>query len=171
MAFVVEDGSGLADATSYLSVEDADAYFVDQGAPAAWTSSTADEKRAALILAAQYLDARFGRRWRGRRRTIGQKRDWPRVAVVDLDGYEVAFDSVPVGVREAAAEVALEARKGTVLFPTEKKAGEVKSLAISAGPLSKSTTYQGTQSSQPRFPKVEGLLVGLLASGTRLERG
>jgi hypothetical protein len=58
MGIVVEDGTGIADANSYASEDDADNYFEDR-ANDTWATSTAD-KEAALIRASASLDAIYG---------------------------------------------------------------------------------------------------------------
>lgn len=62
MAFVVEDGTGLANANSGASVAEADEYFTDRGITD-WTG-TNDVKQAALIRATDYIEMRWAGRWR-----------------------------------------------------------------------------------------------------------
>lgn len=54
MALIVEDGTGLADAESYLSVADADTYHADRNNEA-WQDYSTAEKEAALRKATQYI--------------------------------------------------------------------------------------------------------------------
>ena len=54
MAFVTEDGTGLAEANSYVSVAEADAYHADRG-NAAWIGEDS-AKQSALIKATDYLE-------------------------------------------------------------------------------------------------------------------
>ena len=58
ITLVVEDGTGLADANSYIASADADTYWANR-ANAAWAALDDDAKAAALIQATQYLDARY----------------------------------------------------------------------------------------------------------------
>ena len=84
MSFLVEDGSGLAAANSYLALAAADVYWADRDA-VNWATASVMAKEAALIAATQLLDASYT--WRGRKGSAGQALDWPRTNVVDGEGY------------------------------------------------------------------------------------
>lgn len=101
MAFVVEDGTGLATANSYAAVVDADAYFAERN-QAAW-SGTQAQKEAALILATDYIDGRFWGQFLGVQATDTQALSWPRTGTV------YASDAVPVPLERATFEYALRA--------------------------------------------------------------
>jgi len=58
ITLVCEDGTGLANANTYVAQADADSYFADR-ANAAWAALSSDQKASALIQATQYLDARY----------------------------------------------------------------------------------------------------------------
>ncbi len=55
---VVENGSGLLDANSYISIADADTYH-DLRGNAAWTAASESDKVIALVRATSYVDARW----------------------------------------------------------------------------------------------------------------
>jgi len=78
MAFVVEDGTGLANATSYLSVADADAYFADRNNPAAWRNAEDAKATGTMVLANQPTD--------GDTFTIGLKVYTLEDTLTDVDG-------------------------------------------------------------------------------------
>lgn len=102
---IVEDGSIVPDADSYLSVEDADTYHADRG-NAAWAELAEAAKEAALIKATDYLTQKYRGRWKGSRVSAEQSLDWPREGVY-VDGFAVPDDEVPHAVRKACAELAL----------------------------------------------------------------
>lgn len=106
MALIVEDGSGKPDAESYVSVEDADAYFADRGSPSTWADLTIPLKESALRYATQWLDAL---NWVGtiRRFSPAQALAWPRVGVTDSFGRIIAIDEIPERVKGAECERAL----------------------------------------------------------------
>ena len=106
MAFVVEDGTGKATATSYCSVADADTYHTDHGSPAAWTAATDAQKQAGLMFATTYLDSEFV--WLGDITDADQALSWPRSGVTDSEGRDVASDAVPQRVIDATAYMALQ---------------------------------------------------------------
>lgn len=97
MAFVVEDGTGLADANSYASAAEADAYFLDRG-NAAWTGANA-VKESALIQATDYIETRFWGKFVGSQLTETQALSWPRTG----------FDEIPAGIKRACMEYAVRA--------------------------------------------------------------
>lgn len=166
MTFVVEDGSGLADANSYLSVADADDYWSDHGAPAAW-SGTTSEKETALRLASQYLDARYGKRWIGCRWSREQGLDWPRASVL-VDGFLWPVADIHPNVLVATAELALRSIENGDLLP-DLSAGTgatVKKEFVKVGPLASSIEYgAGGSSSHKVFALVDAILKRLLEPG------
>lgn len=58
-----EDGTGLATANTYCSIDTADTYFAAYGASATWTAATDAQKKDALRRAAEYLEDVYGARW------------------------------------------------------------------------------------------------------------
>lgn len=101
MSLIVEDGTGLSTAQSYVSVADADFYHTAHG-NATWTGIDT-LKEAALVRATQALDARYP--WQGIRYVETQALDWPRSGAADIDGYEIT--GIPQGVKDALCEMAL----------------------------------------------------------------
>jgi hypothetical protein len=131
MAFLVEDGTGLAGATSYTTLIFADSYHADRG-NGAW-SGAASVKQRALIKATDYLERRY--EWRGLRATETQALKWPRVAVLDMELTPVASDSVPAEIQKAVAELALLALTED-LEPVGGGTTAVTSRSKRAGPFS-----------------------------------
>jgi len=108
MSIIVEDGSGLSTAESYISVADASTYFSNRGVTT-WASIASDALReAALRKATDYMTATYRNRWEGFRYTEDQALDWPREGVV-RDSWAVGYDEVPIEVQRACAEFALKA--------------------------------------------------------------
>lgn len=151
MALIVEDGTGMANAESLLSVADADAYHTAMG-NAAWGAATTAQKEAALRRATQYLDARY--QWQGDPLTATQALSWPREGV-----------SWPVKrVQDACAELALRAVALGGLY-TDQDAAAIKQESI--GPAS--VTYDVTHNrGQVRYTLVDDLLAGLVRNIGRM---
>ena len=150
MALIVEDGTSLPNADSYLSVVAADAYHAAMG-NAVWQPLPAADKEAALRRATQYLDTRY--RWRGEPLTTTQALAWPRTAA-----------QWPVRrLQDATAELALRAAEQGSLYADEGAAA-VKSETVG----SISVTYADAQRGQVKFTIVDDMLAGLVASGSRL---
>lgn len=111
MAIIVEDGTGLADAESFASVAEADAYCTLRGL-ADWAALTTGAKEAALVNATEYLSDAFD--WVGERLTDEQALAWPRTA--SYSGQR-APAGVPNKVKAAAIRVAnLAGTAGATLF-------------------------------------------------------
>jgi hypothetical protein len=68
MTLTVEDGTGKADAESYISVADADTYFTARN-NATWAALSTSDKEAALRKATDYMLQAYRVRWAGMRET------------------------------------------------------------------------------------------------------
>jgi hypothetical protein len=105
--FVVEDGTGLANATSYCSLVYAAAYNTAHPYGSAWAALASDAIRERLLmLASRLLD--HWCRWHGCRvkRVSEQGLEFPRYDVQDRDGNWLDSDAVPDFVQQATAELA-----------------------------------------------------------------
>lgn len=117
MALIVEDGSGLANAESFISEADADLYHENRG-NTTWDSVA--EKEAMLRRATDYMEQAYRLRWTGMRVTTTQRLSWPRAWVPIPDapsgygsvGGYVEQNVVPEQVKAACAELALLASTG-----------------------------------------------------------
>ncbi|UKI53198.1 MAG: hypothetical protein L6V86_08925 [Treponema sp.] len=118
---IVEDGNLVEGANSYVSLEEATAYqrrFNRQD----WLGLSEDEKKASLIKATQYVDNQFT--WKGRRKYQTQELGFPRVMLLDLDGFEVT--GIPARLKQAICEAAYYGYQ-TDLFQTyESEQGIIK---------------------------------------------
>jgi hypothetical protein len=108
MTLIVEDGSIVTGAESYISVSDASNYHTVRG-NTAWAALTTDALReAALRRATDYMRQAYRSRWQGYKVNEEQALDWPRYDV-EVEGYAVDSDIVPTEVKNACAELALRA--------------------------------------------------------------
>lgn len=156
--FIVEDGTGLLNSNSYLSVAEADQYFENHGDPIAWTGSTVPQKEEALRLATQYIDTVYGDIWVERRSSEAQSLDWPRAFVNDRDGFAVESDIVPQDVKDATAEAAVRHREGTDLLPDIDTPGGIKREKVKVGPIEEDITYTGSGGQVVQFRIIDLLL-------------
>ena len=108
LTLIKEDGTGNADANSYASRTDGNAYHEGHVAASVWTSASDAEKEAALVMATRALDALF--RFGGWPRTAEQALQWPRSECPDVEHAGerdyLPEDTVPVCLRDAACELA-----------------------------------------------------------------
>lgn len=108
---VPEDGTGKANANSFVGLEEADEYHKGGLHSQAWNEASSGTKVAALITATRIIDALV--QWRGYRKTVTQALGWPREYALShrsASSYYVHFDDdiVPTGIRQATAEMARE---------------------------------------------------------------
>lgn len=120
LRLVKEDGSGLADANSYASLADGDAYHEGHLYASVWTEALPDTRATALVMATRLVDAymRFG----GSKSTAAQALQWPRGGCPDPDSAGVPLslrasvgggacfngNAVPAVVVAATCEMARE---------------------------------------------------------------
>ena len=104
MTITVEDGTGLTGADAYISVEDADTYFLAIG-DTTWSAADTTAKEQAIVQATRYMEKRFGNKWKGIIASSTQALGWPRDYVYDERGTELD-DQVPTALANACAEYA-----------------------------------------------------------------
>lgn len=164
MALIVEDGTGLATAESYISVAAADTYIADyKGADATWDAATASAKEVAARQATQYLDNSYF--WKGENYSSTQSLYWPRNFV--YDDRDVLIEGLPVRVARATAEVMFLIIGGADLTVNVTKADQTKREKVDVIEVE----YFDSVSYQPIFPIVSGILGGLYMVGGRSIRG
>lgn len=167
MAFVVETGSGLSNATSYVSDTDADTYLTSYGnVPTAWSGALAGAKQEALNSATRFIDARYGRKWQGRRTLRAQALDWPRYDVCDHDGYYIESTVVPQQVKDAASILAAKhlelVADGSSLLPDDERPGSISFEKVKLDVLEESIAYSGGSGSQTLYALSDSILKELL---------
>lgn len=161
MALVVEDGTGLSTAESYISVSDADARHTALG-NTAWTGADS-VKEAALRRATQYMEQAYRLRWLGMRVKADQALSWPRVIMEAVDGWWLDSDIVPADVANACADLALKALSETLNEDLTR--GVVRQKI---GPLEKE--YDRFSPQAKRYPAITQMLAPYFASAIRLVR-
>lgn len=137
MAFVVETGAGLVDSNAYASEAFVDGYHSDRG-NTKWVGS-ASLKQACIIRATDYIEKRFGARFRGMKWGPTQSLEWPRLGAYDDDDYSLT--GVPKQLQQATAEYALRALLLGELAPDVP--APVPPQNNASGSSSSSTSYAG----------------------------
>lgn len=110
MALVIEDGTIVANANSYQSVANLDAWATEMGDT---LPATTAEKETLLFKA---MEAMVGRNWKGDRVGSTQVLDWPRHNVY-VDGQLLSHQSIPRHLEQGQLQLALAANR-TTLQPT-----------------------------------------------------
>ena len=172
MALEVEDGTGKTNADSYLSVDDADAYWDNHGQLSAWMDSTTAQKEEALRVGTQYLDMNYGPAWKGSRTNGTQALDFPRSDMVDRDEYNIDSDSIPTKLEHATAEAAYRHRNETDgLFPDVSASDSgVKRERVRVGEIEDEKEYSGAKVTTKQFLKIDALVRDFVHGGLILER-
>jgi hypothetical protein len=164
VTLVVEDGTGIAGANSYVAATFADTYNEARGR-SAWALLDAEAKAIALIKATEALDALYP--WIGTKASRLQGLQWPRhqgvdsagesVLLIDRDGFDI--EGVPIAVQNATAEAAYQISSGEELFQDTDPRGKV--IRKKTDVLE--TEYQpDTPATKPAAPTVFGALNALL---------
>ena len=154
--FTVETGDGVIYANSYSTVEYADDYFSLRGITT-W-SGTTSEKEASLILGTDYIEDKYGTRFKGSQATVSGL-SFPRNDAYYSNG--TAFEGLPDKVVRATVEYAL--LNITDSLYSESVSAGVTSINRALGAASESTSYSsGGVSSSKVHPKADGLLVEFL---------
>lgn len=177
MAFTPEDGSQVVGANAYLTVAAFKVHHDDRGR--AYTAFTDTQIEQAIVKGTDYIDKRFGRRFRGEKASTTQGLEWPRVNAIDDAGR--LMTELPDELTKAAAEYAyLSLTLGTELAPVGSPvAGKITEEKV--GPIS--TKYSDRSSPMvstgnmiqnlPEYPEADLWIEALLKSdmSRRLVRG
>jgi hypothetical protein len=118
---IVEDGSIVADANSYITVAFADDYHEKRG-NTTWATMTAGEKEASIIRATDYIEHTYNQRWKGVTKSDTQSLSWPRNYVeyeeskfgYPFAGFPLYYpnDEIPKELKNALALMAWKAAGG-----------------------------------------------------------
>jgi hypothetical protein len=151
MALIIEDGSRPTGANAYVSTATADAYHLARS-NAAWASATTAQKETAILEATLYLN---GLSWRGRK-VESRIMAWPRLDVVDGDGYELNSNIVPDAVAHACCEIAGEIIGGADPLAVQER--QINQMTVGSVAI----TYDQGSPQTPKFPAATALLRGLV---------
>jgi hypothetical protein len=106
VVLVVEDGTGIVAANSYLTAAEADSILeVNPSSFAVWDALSAAQKDAYLVWASQYIDDYV--EWAGYKTVPTSGLRWPRCGVYDRDGILIAEDVLPEQLLNAVAQIAV----------------------------------------------------------------
>jgi len=158
MALIVEDGTIVEDAESYLSVDDADAEIVKRGGSVDWDALTVLQKEVQLRICTEYMDDEYN--FSGSIVNLDQELCWPR------SGTKYATDVIPKEVKKALAVLAYTSLNYELYSSVAggTTAG-IKSTKDVLDVLSTSVSYfENGTNSQTEFAEVDAILKSLVAS-------
>lgn len=108
MAFVAEDGNGLEDAVSYVSLQAFKTYAEDRGITLSGDDAAL---QGALIASTDWISSNFSEEWKGFPSFAQQALDWPRMGI-EANGVVQGLDYMPPQLIKATCALAVEALKG-----------------------------------------------------------
>lgn len=159
MALTVEDGTGVTNADSYVSLSEIRTYATNRNL----TLPAGDAEIEALARSA--IDYLEGRRleYKGTKSSSSQSLQWPRtdldedgiIVGIEVDGFELGLTAIPKELKLAQCQLCIEINTGDIL-PTSSSFA-VKREKVDAI----ETEYAvkpGSESFIPEMPKVEALL-------------
>ena len=156
---IVEDGSNVLNANSYLSVEYADEYFALYG-QLDWTGEITDKEQA-LIIATRAIDLLYRDQFMSYK-LVDSKNElaFPRYAFYDNLYIYHSNKDIPKSLKDATAEIALMVLSGIDVFPKPSTEAYVKSSTVEIDVLKFVSEYRTTPPAErySGFNKVELIL-------------
>lgn len=144
MALIIEDGTGKADASSYDSIENINAYLLARGKITETETEgvyTPEITETTAIYATQSLDNLYEPTLQGERAVDGQALAFPRTGIV-MFGRDVALNTVPLRIKNAIAEMCLLIASGVDVSPIIETG--IKRKFEKVGPITEETEFSGS---------------------------
>lgn len=161
MAFIVEDGTGVTGANSYVTLQYLYDYLTSRGLPGYDPSGEdpggqTEIEQGKIVIATTYVDSKYN--WPGTRKSRTQGLQWPRENATDRDGLDISDDSVPIEVKNAVCEAYLVYDELNLALD---RGGMVQSVTV--GPISE--TYMNGASPGKVFPKIDAAVRPIVVGG------
>jgi hypothetical protein len=165
MTLSVEDGTGIADADAYVSIEEVDVY-ADSFGKVNWADLPLNQKEIHVRRATQFIDNKFP--FGGRSKTAEQALSFPK-EFISIRGHTV--EGIPRQLRDAVCELATISVTTDLVDSVAARAYTYRKVVV--GDVEKTERY-GTSDDSKIFHSVEMLLTPLLSAqigrGVRLHR-
>ncbi len=124
--------AGAADANSYASLAEANAYCSGHLYASGWFALSDTQKESALIMTGRGLDG-MPRAWTGTASTATQAMGWPRIGMLSRNGFAIESGAVPVDLKNAQSEFALQLASTNLMATSDIVAQGITS--VKAGPV------------------------------------
>lgn len=167
ITLVVETGAANPLANSYIDVAGADAYWAARGGNATWDELIAEEKKARLIVAFDYIRGNPKYRWRGTKVSAAQRGPYPRTGASERDGAAIASNEIPWQLPEAQCLLAPNITEVKAMLPELDRGGMLTSESLSGV---YSASYEKGAPAGKTLQYLDGLLAPLLRSSRELMR-
>lgn len=139
MDFVVENGTGMSDATSYVDLQYAQDYFTRKNMRDWWDNLNSDAQKNELINGTEYADKKFGPKLDGKPLNPNQALEFPRSGLKDRYGRPIT--GVPKNVKDATCEYAWLSSNGQLHATSQQVNAKVESKTTKVGPITTSVKY------------------------------
>lgn len=162
--FIAEDGTGLSEANSAVSIEFADSYFAVR-AIEKWSNLTLEEKQIALVKATDYVETKYGPKLsKFKRLRNEQSLQFPKLKFL-FQGSLVS--GTPVTWKKAVCEYALISTSQELFAAPKKDEPQVTSKEVTVGPITTKTAFSlGQGSSYNQFPAADRLAEMVVVSNS-----
>jgi hypothetical protein len=157
MALVIEDGTNVENATSYITVAEAQAFASARGVTLSVTSATVEVQ---IIKAMDWFEAKRAQ-FVGTKANTDQALQWPR-SYVYIDNILQADDDIPNEVKNTLCQLVIEIHNGIDLSPTTT-GNFVKREKVDVIEVEYSESLNTT--GMPTLSKVNSLIAPLLKNG------
>lgn len=156
MTLIVEDGTEVANANTYVSDGEYVAYAAARGKTIA---SSAANREIQLIKSMDYIEGHRAK-FKGCKNTRDQPLQWPRYNVT-IDGYWVDNDEIPEELKEAQMEAAIFINSSEIL-----KSGTIQNIQREKLDKLEVAYFSGGSYEVSRTDTVDAKLNVLLKSGS-----
>lgn len=169
MAVIVEDGTGLSNANSYITVAYANAYFAERNVTS-WDALDDEVKLASLIKGTDYFELRWSHLLIGEVYKDTQSLSFPRLdigtPIYDLiDPTLLIGYATPEKIKRAICEYANRATSAELVTDISTTAGQATRVKI--GVIEKETNFTANQKKPETFatyPAADNLIKPYLKS-------
>ena len=161
MALIVETGSVVTGAESYVTVAEADTYWSNRN-DTVWAALATAAKEANLRIATRWIDSNYS--WLGEITNHDQALDWPRFGVVDRDNRGYDSDEIPQCLKDAVCEAAFQQNSAALDVSSTSRQVTKEKL----GPMETEYTDHGTD--EKVFPWIDKLVGKLTKGGAATRR-
>lgn len=166
---IVETGIGIADANSYVSLEEANAYHALYN-NLDW-AATDEELEQALILATRSIDLLYGPKYISYKRVDSiSPLLFPRYSFYDNNFQLIGQTTIPKCLKQAVCQLALMQLLGEDILPLASADGNIKMGRIKIGEIEIENEYQSNKKiaeTYPGFNQIDLLLEPILKRKTR----
>lgn len=160
MALIIEDGTIVANAQSYVTAAQARAFALSRGITLSADDAVVESQ---LIRAVDYLET-YRDRYKGTLVSAGiQSLQWPRTGVIIDELYELPITTIPKELKQAQMALAMEVHGGIVLMPSsDGRVVKREKLDVIEREFMTGNDMTKTGLPMPKFTYVDALLAPLL---------